>query len=211
MPSALQTAPSRRGEHTADRILDEAEALFAEHGFAGTTLRDVAARVGIRNPSLYNHFDGKEALYRAVLERGIGPALVSLEQHTDEQGQPGGSDEQFIGQLVQLLARRPNLARLIQFELLSGGAHLTPVLRDWIAPLFASGQASIEKTPAIARWQTEDARRLLLALFHVMLGHFTIAPFYRELTGIDLLAPAELARQTRFFAALTERLLGDDS
>ncbi len=115
MPSALQTAPPRRGEHTADRILDEAEALFAEHGFAGTTLRDVAARVGIRNPSLYNHFDGKEALYRAVLERGIGPALTSLEKHTEEQGEQAGSDEPFRGNLVKMLAIRPNMARLIQF------------------------------------------------------------------------------------------------
>ena len=85
MESAIQTQPTRRGEQTADRILDAAEALFAEHGYAGTTLRDVAARVGIRNPSLYNHFDGKEALYRAVLERGIGPALDGLEQHAEGQ------------------------------------------------------------------------------------------------------------------------------
>jgi hypothetical protein len=85
------------------------------------------------------------------------------------------------------------------------------VLRDWIGPLFASGQASIEKAPGIARWQGQDARRLLLALFHVMVGHFTIAPFYRDLTGVDLLAPKELADQTRFFTNLAERLLGDES
>ena len=65
--------PRRKGEETAARILDAAEALFAERGYAGTTLRDVAAAVGIRNPSLYNHFPNKESLYAAVLERGIGP------------------------------------------------------------------------------------------------------------------------------------------
>jgi len=60
--------PRRKGEITAERILDAAEALFAEHGYAGTTLRDVAERVGIRIPSLYNHFESKDALYAAVLE-----------------------------------------------------------------------------------------------------------------------------------------------
>ena len=55
---------------TRDRILDTAEALFAERGFAGTAVRDIAAAVGLTAASLYNHFAGKEALYAAVLERG---------------------------------------------------------------------------------------------------------------------------------------------
>src|SRR5690606_15695429 len=69
------SAPRRRGEITAARILDAAEALFAERGYAGTTLRDVADAVGLRIPSLYNHFPSKDALYAAVLERGFGPVL----------------------------------------------------------------------------------------------------------------------------------------
>ena len=48
---------------TAERILDAAEDLFAEKGYRATSLGDVADRVGIRSPSLYNHFRNKEALY----------------------------------------------------------------------------------------------------------------------------------------------------
>ena len=70
--------PRRKGELTAERILDAAEAHFAERGYEGTTLRDVASAVGIRNPSLYNHFGSKEQLYAAVLERGIRPVLEML-------------------------------------------------------------------------------------------------------------------------------------
>ena len=54
---------------TSDRILDAAEDLFAEKGYSATSLGDVADRVGIRSPSLYNHFRNKEALYAAVLDR----------------------------------------------------------------------------------------------------------------------------------------------
>ena len=85
MPNGPATSPAlgapslrRKGELTAERILDAAEALFAEHGYAGTTLRDVATRVELRIPSLYNHFPSKNALYAAVLERGIGPVLAIL-------------------------------------------------------------------------------------------------------------------------------------
>ncbi len=56
---------------TAERILDAAEDLFAAKGYSATSLGDVADRVGIRSPSLYNHFRNKEALYQAVLERLI--------------------------------------------------------------------------------------------------------------------------------------------
>ena len=63
--SAAPAAPRRRkGERTAERILDAAEALFAQRGYAGATLRDVAAKVGLRTPSLYNHFPNKESIWR---------------------------------------------------------------------------------------------------------------------------------------------------
>ena len=50
-------------------VTGQAEDLFAEKGFSATSLGEVADRVGIRSPSLYNHFRNKEALYTAVLER----------------------------------------------------------------------------------------------------------------------------------------------
>jgi AcrR family transcriptional regulator len=50
-------------------VLDQAEELFAEHGYMGTSMADVAAAVGIRKPSLYSHFSAKSDLYFAVIDR----------------------------------------------------------------------------------------------------------------------------------------------
>lgn len=47
---------------TDQRILEAATALFSEKGYHGTSMREVAAAVGIRAGSLYNHFPGKEDL-----------------------------------------------------------------------------------------------------------------------------------------------------
>ena len=66
-----------QGPTTADRILNAAEDLFAEKGYSATSLGDVADRVGIRSPSLYNHFKNKEALYEAVLERLLAEGAVT--------------------------------------------------------------------------------------------------------------------------------------
>lgn len=54
---------------TKERILDAAQDLIQTRSFHGFSFQDLADRVGIRKPSLYHHFDSKEALAVAVLER----------------------------------------------------------------------------------------------------------------------------------------------
>ena len=65
---------------TAQRILDAAQRLFAERGFNGTAVRDIAGRVGLNPASLYNHFRNKEALYEAVLERLLKDFSAPLDE-----------------------------------------------------------------------------------------------------------------------------------
>jgi len=53
---------------TKDRILDAAIELFAEKGYAGTSVRRIARTVGVSEGALYRHFEGKEAILDAVLD-----------------------------------------------------------------------------------------------------------------------------------------------
>ena len=55
------------GQRTRQAILDAALELFAEKGYFGTSLRDVARAVGVRESALYNYFAGKDALFDALL------------------------------------------------------------------------------------------------------------------------------------------------
>lgn len=55
------------GQRTRQAILDAALHLFAEKGFFGTSLRDVATAVGVRESALYNYFPGKDALFEALI------------------------------------------------------------------------------------------------------------------------------------------------
>lgn len=206
---ATVSRPTTKGERTAQRILDAAEALFAEHGYPGTTLRDVARAVRLRIPSLYNHFNSKEGLYAAVLERGIGPVLALLTSIVESPESERTDPTQIVSQIMELLGEHPNLPRLILHETLSGGQRLTPMLREWIAPVFAKSFDLVSAQIPAQRWEREEIPLVVLALYHIVLGYFTIAPLYRELNGEDLLSDAARLRQTRFLAEVVELLMAE--
>jgi AcrR family transcriptional regulator len=70
-----------RHEATKQRILAAAWALAAEQGLAGVSLRDLAARVDLRQPSLYSYFDSKHALYDAMFAQGYEQLLEEVSAH----------------------------------------------------------------------------------------------------------------------------------
>src|SRR5512139_3144151 len=71
---AAPVQPRRAGRSTDSRrpaLLDAAARLFAERGFAGTSMRDIAASVGMLSGSIYYHFPSKQALLMAVHEESV--------------------------------------------------------------------------------------------------------------------------------------------
>ncbi len=60
---------------TKEQIINVAERLFAEHGFAGTTLRNVVSEAGVNLAAVHYHFGSKEELYRAVVARFARPIV----------------------------------------------------------------------------------------------------------------------------------------
>lgn len=59
----------RDSEATRRAALDAAQRLFAEKGFAGTSMREIASASGVSQPLIHYHFGNKEGLYRALKER----------------------------------------------------------------------------------------------------------------------------------------------
>lgn len=55
--------------NTKERILLESASLFTRDGYFGVSVKDIANAVGIKPASLYNHYESKEALWKAVLDR----------------------------------------------------------------------------------------------------------------------------------------------
>jgi len=60
---------SNTSKETVNSLLDVAEVLFAEYGFAGTTVRDISAKANINQALINYHFKSKQGLFKAIFER----------------------------------------------------------------------------------------------------------------------------------------------
>lgn len=81
---------ARVREESIERILDAAEQMFAEFGYHGFTLKDLAKRVGISSTLIHYHFSGKESIYEAVWARKVPAStrnrLETMRRYAEEAG-----------------------------------------------------------------------------------------------------------------------------
>jgi AcrR family transcriptional regulator len=79
------TGPQRR-----EQLLEVGRKLFADKGFEGTSVEEIAAKAGVSKPVVYEHFGGKEGLYAVVVDREIRTLLdginVALRVETTSRG-----------------------------------------------------------------------------------------------------------------------------
>jgi TetR/AcrR family transcriptional regulator len=202
---AAKTVPPESGG-TATRILDAAEALFAQRGFAGVSVREIAGQVGLNQASIYNHFPSKQALYEAVLERGFQPIRDLLAEGADGLHNRDFQDR-LLEQLVDHLWRTPHLPKLIQREVLDGGEYFERLADHWLKPIYDQGKQALEATPDLSEWPAQDRPLLILALYHLLFGHFTSAALFERLVGSAALSPEMRNAHLDFVKRASEKLL----
>src|SRR5882724_12616069 len=69
-PRARMTGAERRHQ-----LIDVARTLFAERGYEGTSIEEIAQRANVSKPVVYEHFGGKEGLYAVVVDREMSALL----------------------------------------------------------------------------------------------------------------------------------------
>jgi AcrR family transcriptional regulator len=109
-PASPALAPVSPASATRARILDAALELFSEHGFDGTTLQQIADRLGFTKAALYYHFRSKDDLLRAL----IAPAISDLDALLDASEQTADTPAQrrrFVEDYIDvMLAQRRLIA-----------------------------------------------------------------------------------------------------
>jgi AcrR family transcriptional regulator len=192
------SSPSSR-----EKLLEVAEARFAQRGFAGVGMREVAVAAGLGKSSLFHHFPTKAELYVAVIER----VIARIEAHVlPALAKPGGVLAQLdcaVDALIDALAEHPTTARLLLRSLVEedelsaveppGAAAVEARIQALVArfaALLAEGVASGELRPASAR----DAVQTLIG---AAVYHFASGEFGEAVLGGPLFSAEAVARRKR--------------
>jgi AcrR family transcriptional regulator len=198
MASTASAAADTAQLSTRERILGEALGLFAESGYGGASMRELARRVGVRESSLYNHFPSKASILGAIVsEYGPASSASRLEEPRYRQlhAQPAAFCRQFAFDLVIQWSdpREHQFQKVITAE-----RNRVPGIRAKFADQFYSREqrlmanyfrgfalAGLISTPD----PRETARLLAAALIYIRLEHYVMgaepSPRAKVIEAID--------------------------
>ena len=106
---------TERPAGTREAILDSAERLFAERGFAGTSVRDIVRDSESSPPSLYHYFGSKENLLVELVADRYGRYCSALEDAVAATATPFEVFKSVIDLALENMRREPNTAKFSRF------------------------------------------------------------------------------------------------
>ncbi len=164
--------PSRKEREKARHrleILEAAEKVFAEKGFHGATIDEIARRAEFAVGTLYNFFSSKEELYTAVLvERAKQMLKLVTDIFSDSALDPVSAIERYIEKKAQFFTEHGPFFRLFHKEQLGGSPILTTAWREQIFSIYRESisriESAIERGIESGRFRKLSALNITLAL-----------------------------------------------
>jgi TetR/AcrR family transcriptional regulator len=140
-PQPVQRNPDR----TRRRLLQSAIKLFAKQGFHAVSVDEIVALAKVNKRMVYHYFGSKDALFEAALVEVYG-RIESVEFHAVESGQsPREKLSRLLESYFAFLDEEPEFTRLLQWENLEKGRHLTKENHLLTKnPFFAQFQAIVQ-------------------------------------------------------------------
>lgn len=154
------------GPSTREVILEAAFELFLEQGYHGTSMRQVAGRAGITPASIYNHFQGKEALFLDLLSdrvphRAVLGALKAAQGRTAHELTHDAIRRMRSAMLNQFDNLRLMFIELIEFQ----GRHASALVGRFLPQLLDFVQRLKQADPSIQRYDDIVLARAFFGLF----------------------------------------------
>ena len=155
------------------RILASATGLFANFGYNGVSIRDIAAHASVNEVTIYRHFPRKRDLYVAVLAAELqqvklgGDLLGQIAEACDARMGLVHTFELISGTLLT----RPQLLRLIQFSALEMGEDLDPLVHKYLSQLVEVLVRYLEPWVIRGELRCASAKTLVLSLIGIILSH----------------------------------------
>ena len=177
---------------TREAIIVEARRCFAEHGYEGTSLNEIAEAVGIRRPSLLHHFPSKEAVYAEVFRISLEEWGARVEDAVGQASQGWPKVDLVITTGFRFFQENPEFVRIVRREALDGGANLGIDLGASLRPFMQRAMNWFEREIEAGRFRRVDTEQLLITGYSVMFSYFSDIPFLEGLLEDDPMAPDAL-------------------
>jgi len=184
-----ETQPKPRKEE----ILDVATRLFAERGYEGTSMNDVAERVGMRKASLFYHFATKDALYEAVLDRSVASIGAALGAAYAGEGSFAARLEQAADVMTVALGAHPCAACLLLREAMDWGPVIRGKLLDAVLGVLEAGAAFLRAGQEAGEFVEGDAKQLVLTALGTHFLPFALSKLVERYTGHAPFSPEFVA------------------
>ena len=120
---------------TAERILEAAEEIFAECGFAGARIDAIAKRAKVNQMAIYYHIGNKEKIYEEVLQRIFGELPELIEKDIQDIESPEAQLSFYIRKLAQMISQHPHIRPMLLREMATDGRHIPGVVHQMILRL----------------------------------------------------------------------------
>jgi len=178
-----------------EEILDIATRLFAERGYDGTSMNDVAERVGMRKASLFYHFATKDALYEGVLDRLISRVAVPLAAAYSSDGTFPERLDRAADAVVSVLGERPFAARLLLREAMDWGPVMRGKLVDNVLFVLEGGAAFVRAGQEAGAFVEGDPKQLVLTALGAHILPFAVGQLVERFVGMDPFDPHFVAER----------------
>lgn len=180
------------GTPTRELILREARLCFANQGYEGTSLNDIAAGVGIRRPSLMHYFPSKEAIYRQILSDALADWGLRIDEVRSEALDGWALVDSVLAASFEFFRSNPEIVSIVRREALDEKGHLGFDLGGALRPYFTRSVAFFEQEMAAGRFRRHDPENLLVTGYGALLTYFSDRWMLAGLLDRDPFAPEAL-------------------
>jgi AcrR family transcriptional regulator len=168
-----------------EMIMKEAEKIFAEKGFHGTTIRDISKACQSNVALIYYYFNDKKDLYEHILDH----TFQCLYEIVSESLKAGESEEEkvshFIAAYIRFMGSRKFFARIMAREMAEGGRHIEQFVEKYLARSFGNLKKCITGGCDRSVFRNLDRDLTPLSLMGMMGFFFFASPMVKKVLALQ--------------------------